>query len=291
MKPASNNGFTLVEISIVLVVIGLLVGGILVGRDLINAAELRGTISQIQKYNSAVNTFHTKFGGLPGDLSPDLAVAFGFTNRAGTQGRGDGNGLIDGINEMNNNQCFNQESAMFWNDLSVANLIDGHFTGAKNQDFVNPPTVLFTDLPTMFPAAKLGRNNYVIVGSIGSGFTESGTNYFMIMGFQAAGIDVIDGGAGFGIWETTLGNITPIEAYNIDMKMDDGMPNTGIVQNHGNSVGYPIPFSNPGNWQAAPGIWYCTMGGTSATDPADTYNLTPANGGTNQTCMLRFRFN
>ena len=38
MKQNSQAGFTLIEISIVLVIIGLIVGGVLIGQDLINAA-------------------------------------------------------------------------------------------------------------------------------------------------------------------------------------------------------------------------------------------------------------
>jgi prepilin-type N-terminal cleavage/methylation domain-containing protein len=43
------SGFTIIELSIVLVIIGLIVGGVLVGRDLIKAAEVLATISQIEK--------------------------------------------------------------------------------------------------------------------------------------------------------------------------------------------------------------------------------------------------
>ncbi len=48
-----REGFTLIEMSVVLVIIGLIVGGILVGRDRVRAAEVRAEISQIGKYNSA----------------------------------------------------------------------------------------------------------------------------------------------------------------------------------------------------------------------------------------------
>ena len=40
-----SGGFTLIELSIVLVIIGLLVGGVLVGQDLIRAAGVRAQIS------------------------------------------------------------------------------------------------------------------------------------------------------------------------------------------------------------------------------------------------------
>jgi prepilin-type N-terminal cleavage/methylation domain-containing protein len=42
MRAPSYSGFTLVELSIVRVVIGLLVGGAALGHDLIKAAEMRG---------------------------------------------------------------------------------------------------------------------------------------------------------------------------------------------------------------------------------------------------------
>src|ERR1700712_5355694 len=96
-----TQGFTLIELSIVLVIIGLIVGGVLVGQDLIRAAEIRATISQIEKFNTAVNTFRGKYNAIPGDMNLSTAITFGFatTNRAtgaATAGQGDGNGLLDG---------------------------------------------------------------------------------------------------------------------------------------------------------------------------------------------------
>ena len=76
MRDRNHSGFTFVELSIVLAIIGLLVGGVLVGRDLIKAAEIRGHVQQIEKYNAAANTFRSKYGGLPGDLLSSRAAAF-----------------------------------------------------------------------------------------------------------------------------------------------------------------------------------------------------------------------
>jgi prepilin-type N-terminal cleavage/methylation domain-containing protein len=58
-----KSGFTLIEMSMVMVIIGLVIGGILTGSDLINAATQRTQIAQIEKYNTAVRGRATSCGG------------------------------------------------------------------------------------------------------------------------------------------------------------------------------------------------------------------------------------
>ena len=60
-------GFTLVELSIVLVIVGLLIGGILVGQSLIESANMQRAIRDLNQYSAAMNSFTTKFKQLPGD--------------------------------------------------------------------------------------------------------------------------------------------------------------------------------------------------------------------------------
>ena len=48
MQMRQNAGFTLIEISIVLVIIGLIVGGILLGQDLIHAARVRARLGRLR---------------------------------------------------------------------------------------------------------------------------------------------------------------------------------------------------------------------------------------------------
>lgn len=68
VQNSKENGFTLVEMAIVLVVIGLLVGGILTARNLIRAAELNSLIFQVQKMQMAIKLFKERFKYMPGDL-------------------------------------------------------------------------------------------------------------------------------------------------------------------------------------------------------------------------------
>src|ERR1043165_1985480 len=64
-----QRGFTLIEMSIVLVIIGLIVGGILKGQELIESARQKNVISQIDMIKSGVTTFTDRFKGYPGDYS------------------------------------------------------------------------------------------------------------------------------------------------------------------------------------------------------------------------------
>src|ERR1700722_19638100 len=97
MEMQRSSGFTLIELSIVLVIIGLIVGGVLVGRDLIEAAAIRAQISQIEKYQTAVNTLRAKYEYLTGDMPDPAASACGFYPRGLYAGEGDGNGVIEGV--------------------------------------------------------------------------------------------------------------------------------------------------------------------------------------------------
>lgn len=91
-----NRAFTLIEISIVLVLVGLIVGGILVGGELISAARVRAQLSQIERYQQAINTFRVKYNYYPGDIPDPDASKFGFASRGSLAGQGDGNGQVDG---------------------------------------------------------------------------------------------------------------------------------------------------------------------------------------------------
>ena len=222
-----GNGFTLIELSIVLVIIGLLVGGVMVGRDLISAAAIRAQIGQIDQYDTAIYSFEDKYGCLPGDCAN--AAQFGFAPRGTGRGEGDGNGVLESQGDAavyNGSWQGNGEVCGFWRDLSQANLIAGDFNYCALSRGAAAGSN-YQDVQTWLPAAKIGNGNYVTVYSGGQGiYGQNGINYF--------GVSKIDFA---GNWVNTLHSphepgkgMTVQQAYNIDTKMDDGFPQTGRVQ-------------------------------------------------------------
>ena len=218
-----EQGFTLIELSIVLVIIGLIVGGVLVGADMIKAAATRAQIAQIERYNSAVNTFVTKYGYLPGDIPDPYASQFGFQARGASAGQGDGNGELEGWNGgAAGNQELAGESPTVWVDLSQANMIDGNFNTASPTTLVT--TYIYpTSVAAFLPSAKLGQGNYIYAygGGYwnGSAWIWNGYNYF--------GLSAISFISGSGLSASTAIPVT--QAYNIDKKIDDGLPQSGTV--------------------------------------------------------------
>lgn len=207
VTPTSKHAFSLVELSIVLVVLGLLVGGVLSGRSLIRAAELRSISTQYNQFYTATKAFRDKYFALPGDMNN----ATRFWGQAGvtiatcattaiTDARtcdGDGNGSIS-------THVGSVEYSRYWQHLANAGLIEGTNNGMGD---------------IYGPKGKL-KNTYWVVYDYGQvtslfyGFFEGNYGNTLTFGTPYCLGDVCTG-------------VPPEEAWNIDQKMDDGKPGTG----------------------------------------------------------------
>lgn len=153
-----RTGFSLVELSIVLVILGLLVGGILAGQSLIRAAELRSVSTEYARITTSLHAFRDRYFAIPGDFRE----ATRFWQRMTTTGctsnssaalnasgacDGDGNGML------NNGTAVSAPSEPYqlWRHLALAGLIEGSFTGTSGPSG-NHHGVIGTNVP----ASKIG---------------------------------------------------------------------------------------------------------------------------------------
>lgn len=215
-----NKGFTLVELSVVLVIIGLIVGGITFGADMIRAAELNNVITEYKKYQEAVDTFKFKYKSLPGDMS-DAQGYWGVahatpatcatTASTGTETcNGDDDGTID-VSAGSN------ERFRFWQHLANAELIVGSFNGIAGSGGTNHAVK-----GDNVPSSKVGGNVIwhvmnIVAPSASCCYSEGDYNNALFIGGERE-----DSWPGTMIFTTT-------EAHRIDNKIDDGHASQGFV--------------------------------------------------------------
>ncbi len=100
-------GFTLIELSIVMIIIGIIMAGVFKGQDLIESARLQSTLSELNRLKMAALQYRDQYGAWPGNDSKALArFGEGVTS-------GDGTGVIKAT-----------EASQVWIHLSKAGLLD-----------------------------------------------------------------------------------------------------------------------------------------------------------------------
>lgn len=220
--PCTQQGFSLVELAIVLVILGLLAGGVMSGQSLIRAAELRSVSADTARYKASVYSFRDKYFALPGDManatqfwgsasSGGNCQTTSSTDRRTCDGNADGK-VADGSNEV----------FRFWQHLANAGLIEGQYKGVAIDDGVTPNSAQYGSVPGVnVPSAKISNAGYSFSYLDTSGGADNGTyamNYGNSFWF------------GKKTGHRTQGSILkPEEAWNIDIKLDDGQPGYGKV--------------------------------------------------------------
>lgn len=214
------RAFSLVELSIVLVILGLLTGGILAGQSLIRAAELRSVGADMFRFRTAHLSFHDRYMAMAGDMAnatkfwgDDAAACADAAVADGTPGTCNGNG--NGIINQGTAIGATAEAFQYWKQLVLAGLIEGTYTGLSG-----PSHAAHAVFGTNAPASRLSPAGFAIRYLTGSGQTwVDGPS--QIITFGIAGSGSLDG---------DLAAIRAEEAWNIDSKFDDGKPATGFVR-------------------------------------------------------------
>lgn len=231
-------GFTLIELSMVLVIIALIVGGVLAGRELIEAAELRKVISKTEQYVLALNTFKNKYNCVAGDCANATAML-------GASSNGNGNGKIDGLNcESYPTEGSQYCTGAVWNSSSWHNDMGEDATMVEEITSVNEHLAR----ANLIPMNPYNRTDGVDMSTNGfyhfddrnvwlTAFNHWGTNYIYLGGD--------DRGLASGMYYILADRFgfLPSELYYIDTKIDDGLPDTGKMRHTGYPVGPPHGFT------------------------------------------------
>ncbi len=228
----NKTAFSLVELSIVLVILGLLTGGILTGQSLIRAAELKSVATQLSEFQTAVHNFRYKYNALPGDFD-EAHIIWGSAGGSGALNDGceaasgtgtqtcSGNGDRKLTSTAPNNYG---EIFTFWQHLANAGLIEGKYTGKSGPDGgadhnfgENAPTSRLSSIGwgSSWVNNELGGSAYTSI------WMRNYNNWMTIGGDD-------------GVWaDNPTNTFSAEEIWNMDTKMDDGRPGTGAIQLYG----------------------------------------------------------
>lgn len=101
------SGFSLIELSFVMIIMGIIMATVFKGQDLLEAARLQSCVSDLNQYRLAIMTYYSQFSQLPGN---DIHAKNHFGNNAIN---GDGKGFIQ-----------TAEQPHVWQHLHYAGMID-----------------------------------------------------------------------------------------------------------------------------------------------------------------------
>lgn len=214
----SEQGFTLVELAIVMIIIGILIGGVLKGQELINNARVQATVAQVKGIDGALSTFRDMYRGLPGDITRVSTRIPNCTGACNRDGSGDNrigdaagaNSLGGALGDLNN------ENGAAWAQLIAADVLTGVTVASASNVAV--------EIGVTIPEAEMG-------GGIEIGYTLAGNLPAMTdNSVVRRGHYLLLDESGDQATTATTGSMTPNQAERIDVKLDDGRPNTGSVR-------------------------------------------------------------
>jgi prepilin-type N-terminal cleavage/methylation domain-containing protein len=188
-----ESGFSLVELSMALLIMGVIIGGVLKGQDLLESARLKSLTSQVNEYRVALTLFQDRYDALPGDY----AQASDYIDASLSNGKG--NGFIEGSGLAASGA--GHEALSFWAHLAAANLMSSSkISPGKKARFGHGA-----------PKAKIGGGFTVQYNTFKEGY------HWFVLGEES-------GASGQGA------GLTPLQAMTIDQKGDSGQPLDGKIR-------------------------------------------------------------
>jgi len=206
-----TKGFTLIELSIVIIIIGFLVAGVAAGNEIIHTVKLKRYVTQITEIDNAVTMFEAQYKYLPGDF-PN-AQAYWPDCQDGTtfpcNGNGDGKMNAHGV-------PYGAERDRAFEHLSKSKFIAGNFSPITPTN--NSGSFFKPGITAPFPPFEGGCYRF-------GNWSFGGPSLILAM----AELDPFGGCNIFGSDDGVI--FTPAEAYYLEQALDplDGQGNEKII--------------------------------------------------------------
>jgi len=256
----AKSAFTLVELSVVLLVLSVLVAGLLVGKKIVDKATGRRMVQEADFYKKAVNLFQDSYGFLPGNFTETMCSNINDFKSAGTICSNWKSTNTSVAQYPQRNYIVSEDSTvkiytMAW--MKIAGLVDtvGLAQTQTIADLTNTTVGLSTYANTKnaFAASNVSNDTYVTaVGfNLGAGtnadqyfnglkgiggttsakenteFTSTPTESFYSLWNGKNGI--VFGYNNSGLPPAGRGVVSASIMKDIDVKYDDGKPLTGTI--------------------------------------------------------------
>ncbi len=240
---SKKSAFSLIELSIVLIIIGLLIAGVTGGASLIKSSELRAAISEARGWSTAVNGFYNQFNAFPGDYGTQIGSTTGAV--------GNGNSQINAFTTANNpagvasnvagtnGACkataattagCGYEDNVAWTQLRNAGVLDTNVVSGPTSAFGDTVPTWATSTNATFsvtnPQSKIKSSGWVF------DYNTTSLQNVVILTNAISGAPTATDSYANGTVKTT-GAIAPADALSIDTKVDDGVANAGRVRGVG----------------------------------------------------------
>lgn len=200
-----QSGFTLIELSIVLVIIGFLIAGILAATKMVHESRLRTVITDFRSFYTAYHSFVSKYDQAPGDMNNAYTI-WGATNSSCSSSAvcdGNNDGIITQTSSTGN------ESNLAWAHLGFSQMIPYYFSIPASDTGASQINI-------NVPASKISGAGYEMRGG-------STLSFPSFAGFQyGASTNAVVLGAQAGVGgQLTDGALKSEDVFFIDAKMDD----------------------------------------------------------------------